>query len=232
MGRRKQYKKPPLVEVFCEFFFQPDPDGEPDPLAIAKFWKGKIRADFPRAIQPSGPPMRRDRFASEDGKTLLQIGENMLVVNQLPPYYGWERFEPAVVDCFAQYIRQWKPARADRAAVHYVDKIDIPHLEFDLTEYLNLYPTLPEFPKTPATNIALSYEVQGATEGDIVITTMRQHPSANPDGATFTIQWDYVASGGLEANREQVQSWLGKAHEFLSALFISTLTDECRKLFD
>ncbi len=231
MAKRKQYKNPPLVEVFTEFFFKPNPEKEPNSILVGKFWKGKIKADFPIAVQPTGPPTPRDRFASQDGKTLVQVGDNLLVVNQLPPYYEWERYEPVVVECFSEYTRQWKPIRVDRAAVHYIDKVDIPKLEFNLDEYLNLL-VMPEFPKTPVTNIALSYEVQGAEEGDIVVTTLRQYPSANPEGASFLIQWDYVATGGLPADTEQVQSWLGKAHDFLSELFLSTLTDECRKLFD
>jgi uncharacterized protein (TIGR04255 family) len=232
VARRKQYTNPPLVEVFCEFVFHPNPEVDLYPLVLAKFWRGKIKDDFPQAVEPIGSPMRRDRFASEDGKTLMQIGENLLVINQLPPDYGWERYDPVVLDCVGHYLSQWKPVRINRAAVHYLDKIDIPHLDFNLTDYLNLYPVLPEFPGKPATNLALSYEIQGAEEGDIVVTTLRQHASANPEGTTFTIQWDYVATGGLPVDKQRVQSWLGKAHDFLSELFNSTLTDTCRKLFD
>jgi uncharacterized protein (TIGR04255 family) len=162
MARRKQFKNPPLVEVFTEFFFEPDPEKELDPLLLAKFWRGKIKAAFPRAVQPTEPPAPRHRFTSEDGKTLLQVGENLLVVNQLPPYYGWERYQPAVVECFEHYVRQWRPVRVARAAVHYINKIDIPRLDFEMDEYLNLFPVLLEFPGKPATNIVLSYEMQGA----------------------------------------------------------------------
>jgi uncharacterized protein (TIGR04255 family) len=155
---------------------------------VAKLWRGKVKADFPQAIEPTGPPTPRDRFASADGKTLLQVGENLLVVNQLPPFYSWERYEPTVVDCFGQYARLWKPARALRAAVHTIDKVDIPKIEVGLEDYFNLYPVLPEYPKTAATNLAFSYEVSGAGEGDVLTTTMKQHPSANPEGMTFLFQ--------------------------------------------
>jgi uncharacterized protein (TIGR04255 family) len=233
MARRKQYRNPPLLEVFSEFFYQPDPEREePYALSLAKFWRGKLKNDFPRAVQPAGPPRPRDRFTSEDGKTLLQIGEDLLVVNQLPPYHQWERYEPVVVDCFSQYTRQWKPVRVNRAAIHSINKIDIPRLDFNLDEYFNLFPVLPDFPKKPATNIALSYEVQGAVEGDLVATSLRQHDSANPEGVSFLLQWDYVATGGLQADPRQIQSWLAKAHEFLSELFGSTFTEACLELFE
>jgi uncharacterized protein (TIGR04255 family) len=232
MARRKQHVKLPLVEVFCEFYFAPAPDKGVDSLLLSKFWKGSVKSNFPLAVQPAGPPVPRHRFLSQNEKTFLQIGENLLVVNQLPPYYGWERYEPVVVEAFESYVRVWRPARVDRTAVHYINKIDVPEVDFNLEKYFNLFPVLPEFPNTPATNIALSYEVQGAREGDIVVTTMRQHPSAAPQGATFMLYWDYVATGGMAADMKEAQSWLAGANDFLDDLFFSTLTDECRRLFD
>jgi uncharacterized protein (TIGR04255 family) len=231
MAKLKQYNNPPLIEVVCEFQFEPSPEKIPYALLLAKFWKGKMKAAFPQAIQPTEPPKPRDRFASENGKTFVQIGENLLVVNQLPPYYGWEQFEPVVVDCFREYARHWRPLRVERAAVHYLNKIDIPQLEFNLDKYLNLL-VLPPFPNKPVMNISASYTVCGARESDVVVTTLRQLSSANPEGTSFLITWDYYTNGGLPADTDQLQSWLGDAHDFQRELFVSTLTDECRKLFD
>jgi len=231
MAKLKQYKNPPLIEVACEFRFEPDPEKEVHAVLLAKFWKGKIKDAFPQAIQPTEPPAPRDRFASADGKTFVQVGEDLLVLNQLPPYYGWGRFEPVVVDYFREYARHWKPRRVERAAVHYINKIDIPRLEFNLDKYFNLM-VLPEFPKKPAWDITASYTVQGAQQDDVVVTTLRQYPSADPEGASFLITWDYFASAGLPADAQQIQSWLEAAHDFQRELFLSTLTDECRKLFD
>jgi uncharacterized protein (TIGR04255 family) len=249
--QRKQFKKPPLVEVFCEFFFEMPAGVEWDWFTVPTFYRN-VRKEFPTrkqiatvgiefrvaggAIPPEvervGPPTPRHRFISENGKTLVQLGENLLVVNQLPPYYGWERYEPIVAECFALYTRMWKPKNVARAAVHYIDKVDIPKLDVGIEEYFNLYPRLPDFPDSPATNVTVAYEVQGAAEGDILATTMRQHPSANPEGICFMLQWDYVATGGLPARPAEVKTWLNAAHAFMSEAFRSALTPECLKLFD
>jgi uncharacterized protein (TIGR04255 family) len=251
MVKRKQYKKPPLVEVFTELFFQQPEGVEWDSFVIPRFYK-KVQKDFPTRqrlsavgiefrmagggaapeVQTLGPPTPRQRFISENGKTLVQLGENLLVVNQLPPYYGWERYEPTVVKCFEFYTTLWKPKSVARAAVHYIDKIDIPKLDVGIEEYFHLYPRLPDFPNSPATNITMAYEVQGAAEGDILAITMRQHPSANPEGICFMLQWDYVATRGLETNPEAVKAWLAAAHDMISQVFRSALTEECMKLFD
>jgi hypothetical protein len=95
-------------------------------------------------VAPVGPPAPRHRFTSEDYQTTVQLGDNLLVVNQLPPYYGWEKFEPVVDRCFRLYLDLWKPETVARAGAHYLDKVDIPKVEFDLAEYFNLYPRLPD----------------------------------------------------------------------------------------
>ena len=235
---RKQYRNPPLVEVFAEFFFEAREGDKWDSFTTPAFYK-KIERDFPTRqrlnavgiqfrmagsnslpeFQSLGPPTPRHRFISQDEKTLVQLGENLLVVNQLPPYYGWEKYEPVIVDCFDLYTKLWKPARVARGAVHYVDKIDLPVLEASLERYFNLVPIFPDFPDKPATNLALSYEVPGANSGDILVATMKQTPSANPDGMSFLFQWDYVATGGLPSATDHIKKWLGEAHAFLLPTF-------------
>lgn len=66
----------------------------------------------------------------------------------------------------------------------------------------------------------------------MLVVTMKQHPSASPDGMTFMFQWDYVSTGGLEPETPAVREWLAKAHDYLHATFESTFTDECRELFN
>jgi uncharacterized protein (TIGR04255 family) len=248
---RTQLKKPPLIEVFCEFFFQ-GPDGpEWDGFAVPRFYN-KIRKDFPTrkrissvgvqdpfsaggvspGVSSVGPPTPRHRFTSKDGQTIVQLGDNLLVVNQLPPYYGWEKFEPVVDRCFKLYVDLWKPRTVAHAAVHYFDQVDIPEAEFSLETYFNLYPCLPDGQSGPITNLTMAFESKGKTEGDILAVTMRQHPSALPDGTTFLLQYDYLATAGLPAEDERVKGWLETAHEALSVAFRSTFTEAAFRLFD
>jgi hypothetical protein len=122
MGKRKQFRNPPLVEVFTEFFFEPNPEREPHSLLVGKFW-GKVKEDFPQPIEPTGPPAPRDRFASADGKTILQIGENLLVVNQLPSYYGWEWYGDRIrcqPDKVSGPFSEWKRVLTPYPVLHLI----------------------------------------------------------------------------------------------------------------
>ena len=247
--RRKQYANPPLVEVFTEFFFETPEAREWDWFIIPKLYS-RLRKTFPtrrhirsvgvqfkmepargvQELQRLGPPTPRHQFSSEDGKTLVQVGENLLVVNQLPPYYGWERFKPLVLKCFEAYCSFAKPDSVARCALHYIDKVDVPKTEFRVEDYFNLYPVLPG--TDPLTNLAMAFEVGGAGEGDILAAAFRQHPSANPGGTSFLLQFDYVATKPIQPSLESVDKWLETAHDFASRYFRSTITQECEKLFD
>ncbi len=151
------------------------------------------------------------------------------MVNQLPPYYGWGKFEPLVTECFEVYCKLAKPLRVARSALHYIDKVDVPKPEFRLEDYFNLYPILPG--SDPVTNLAMAFELRGAGEGDIMAAAFRQHSSANPEGTSFLLQFDYVATKPMEPSLEIVGKWLETAHEFTSRYFRGTITEECEKLF-
>ncbi len=248
MLRRKQYAKPPLVEVFCEFFFENAEGREWDWFIIPKLY-GRLKKSFPtrkhfrrvgvqlrmdplagaQELERIGPPMPRHQFLSEDGKSLVQVGENLLAVNQLPPYYGWERFKPLVTECFGAYCTLARPKSVARRALHYIDKIDVPKAEFRVEDYFNLYPVLPA--QDPVTNLAMAFELRGAGDGDILAAAFRQHPSADPEGSSFLLQFDYVATQPTEPSLQIVSEWLDNAHEFTSRYFRSTITSECEKLF-
>lgn len=249
MLERKQYSKPPLVEVFCEFFFEPQSNAEWDIFLLPQM-HDKIRDRFPERkhlrtvgvhlnrdrakgfqMERFGPATPRHQFISTDGKSLAQVGDNLLAVNQLPPYYGWDNFRPRVEECFAAYCDLWKPQRIACAALHYIDKIDIPLPQLNLFEYFNLYPTLPDDAPDSITSIAMGFESQGKMEGDIFAVAFRQEPSANPEHTSFVLQFDYVAGAGLELALEGVTGWLEAAHDACSSFFRSAITAKCAELF-
>jgi uncharacterized protein (TIGR04255 family) len=248
MLERKQYRKPPLIEVFCEFFFEPFPDSDWDALLMADFYRGLGKHRFPkskraeaRTVQLMSRDSQRGRqrhsggqrhcFASADGNTTVQVGENLLVLNQLPPYYGWERFENDAKLVLALYLNIWPSTQL--ASVHYIDRIDIPDPTFHLEEYFALFPVLPDDLMTcPISNLAMAFEVCGDTEGDVLAVAFHQQPCANPGTNSFRLQWDYVATVPQFADVPSVVDWLRTAHSATSRAFRSSLTDRCEQLFE
>jgi uncharacterized protein (TIGR04255 family) len=148
------------------------------------------QSQMPVAKQPPpggqlGPPSPRHLFIAADGKTIVQVGENLLVVNQLPPYYGWEKFQPIIENCADIYRKLWRPNTIARAAIHYLDRVDITEAEIDAAQYFNVFPVMPDFPGTPATNWVIAYEVRGAAADDILKVTILQPGAARAHRRAF-----------------------------------------------
>jgi len=251
MLERKQYENPPLVEVFCEFFFEPADGAGWDSLLMGEFYRDLGKEAYPKKkrvkavgievklgssegprIQHHGPPTPRHQFISADGNSIVQAGENMLVVNQMPPYYGWERFEGEVARVLDVYLSVWGIKSVTRVALHYIDRIDIPGETIQLEDYFRLYPVLPEsLMSRPIANLAMAFEMAGESEGDVLALTFHQQPSADPDKSSFRFQWDYVGTLPRAPEVPRLGEWLRVAHDATSLAFRSTITPRCESLF-
>ena len=246
----KRYRKPPLIEVFCDFYFELDENDEWDPKRLAQFTDEIRSLGYPadedvrrRGFSiPRGPRVRRrkrresnwqwrHRFVSADGERTAQVGENLLVINQFPPYYGWNVFREQALACFDLYQRTWPSAKIAHAGLHYVDVVEIPGEAFFIDDYFNMFPVIPNTNQS-INNIAMAYEVQAERPGDACSIAFHQRPSAAPEVNTFRFRWDYVCMEGLSIEIGSVEEWLDVAHDFVDKAFRSTFTEQCEQLFD
>jgi uncharacterized protein (TIGR04255 family) len=246
----RRYRKPPLIEVLADFYFEPGGDQDWDPKRLAQFTEDIKKRGYPAEENvrehglsaPRGVPLRtrrnvnwpwRHRFASEDGNRTAQVGENLLVINQFPPYYGWRQFKQQTLECYHLYQQLWPSNKIAHVGLHYVDVVKVPGDSFFIDDYFNMYPVIPDVEGAwSLRNLAMSCETRGGSEGDVCSIAFHQRPSADPDVNTFRFRWDYVSVEGMTAESTTVESWLDLAHQFLRVAFRSTFTDKCEQLFD
>jgi len=253
-GSPKRFKKPPLLEVYCEFLFDP-PEGDSwEGLQVCEF-VGLIGEGYTqhRMMHHGGVQIRLHdeegdywghgdpddivplfRFSTDDGSTTVQVGENLLVVNQLPPYYGWSRYGPRVLDGIKAYSHVWKPVKVVQAFLHYVDRVLTPQGNFEFRDYFNLYAVLPPAFDRPYTNLSLSFDIEGCGRGDVLSVAVQQVSSPDPDGMSFLLNWDYGSTEPIELDPElsRVREWLEAAHTCCGYYFQSLFTDRCFALFE
>jgi len=246
----RRYKKPPLIEVLADFYFEADEGREWDPKRLPYFTNAIKSLGYPDEsnMQRPGPsrprgarprPRRnvnwlwRHRFASEDGNRTAQVGENLLVINQFPPYYGWRNFMQQTLECYGIYQNFWPTARIAHVGLHYVDVVKVPGDSFYIDDYFNLYPVIPETAGAwSIRNLAMSCETEGAVKGDLFSFAFHQRPSADPELNTFRFRWDYDCVDGMAGEIGAIESWLDRAHDFLRIAFRSTFTEKCEQLFE
>ena len=142
MAQRRIYRNPPIVEAVCEFRFVTDLDEWdltfPGKLhsELREAYPGKPRSQ--EIFHTEFPGQRREgsslasrteirvQFTTEDGQKLVSFGPDVLSVNGLAPYEGWEEFEPRIQEAFEVYVGVVKPSAIRRIGVRYINKIGIP----------------------------------------------------------------------------------------------------------
>jgi len=246
----RRYKKPPLIEVLTDFYFEPTEGQDWDPKRLASFTEEITKLGFSeekdsRARGQSGPKGSnknrrrrvnwpwRHRFSSSDANRTTQVGENLLVINQFPPYYGWRLFKEQTLSCYQLYQKNWPSAKISHVGLHYVDIVKVPGDSFLIDDYFNMYPVIPDFGDVLSLrNLAMACKTKGSADGDLCSINFKQRPSADPDMNTFRFIWDYVRMEGMTSEILAVEKWLDQAHDFLQVAFKSTFTEKCEQLFE
>jgi uncharacterized protein (TIGR04255 family) len=251
MLERKHYPNPPLVEVYGEFLFAQGESQNWDIFKLSEFFqriggagrfperresggfKRALRSDSKRRAGRSSAPIIW-QFISGDANTVVQVGENTLVVNQLPPYYGWEKFVQDVETAVRSYLDLWAPAGVAKAGLHYFDNVEIPGEAIALEDYFNFAPVIPnEWLKRSLLDVAMSCDLEGDERGEVLSFTFGQHESASTEPqVAFRLTWDYQATESLPAELPSILAFLDRAHTRTSEAFRASLTEKCAALFE
>ena len=252
MLRDRKYRRPPLIEVLCDFYFEGDEGHEWDSIRVSEFATAARGRGYPfdKTLHGRGPTSprgtsrrskgrRRVRydyrhsFTSEDGNKTTQVGENLLVVNQLPPYYGWQKFRNESLACLELYKSIWTPTQVVHAGLHYVDIVEVPGEALFIDDYFKLYPVLPEGSEEwSVNNLAMAFEVSGKQPGDVCTIAYHHRPSSSPAVNSFRFRWDYISLDGFALDLAVAEKWLDTAHAFVDRAFRSAFTEECERLFE
>lgn len=242
----RKYRKPPIVEVVCEFRFIPS---EPWDLTVPGLVYDRLKEEFPirrpvmrtvektDASQPQGikKSMRVEQwtqFLRTDERALVQIGPDTLAVNHLAPYPTWEEFEPVIHRCFDAFLSVAKPNGLARIGLRYINRIEIPGKEISLNEYLSF---LPQFEAEPPGSVeALVAGMQFIFDNarDKLKLQLVSAEVSVPETAAFVLDIDYFLAKPGEIDIQHAFDWVRDAHERIETVFESCIKDSLRSLFE
>jgi uncharacterized protein (TIGR04255 family) len=137
---RRRYKKSPIAEAICEFQFRGASEWDWTILGLVY---QEIKAEFPQKRQEKafeiniapqvgkieksvGGSLSKMQFLREDGSAMVQVGPDLLAINVLPPYPGWEAFEALIRRQFDVYNKIAHPIGFKRIGLRFVNKIVFP----------------------------------------------------------------------------------------------------------
>jgi len=241
----KRYENPPIIEALCEFQFD---EGAPWDLTLIGLLYDKLKDFFPKKQQlqldlaiaaaaqtiqqtENVPMIPLVRFLDSDEKKLIQVGQNLLTVNQVKSYQSWEDFSLFIEKGLDAYYEVANPKGFRHVAIKYFNRIEIPRSNTNLERLFRFRPLIPsglsQDIKAFLIGVNLSYEDAKDTLHIQTGTTN----SDNPETLVIILEIAYSFAKPREIEFKDTLKVLDKAHKYIEDAFEICLTDELKQTF-
>ncbi|MCD6163613.1 MAG: TIGR04255 family protein [candidate division Zixibacteria bacterium] len=230
-------KNSPIVEVICEFKFK---DSSED-LTIYGDFHNEIGKEYikkkPRSYQEviinkseSGiehniKEYRLQQFFSDDEKTLIQIGSNILAINRLKPYQTWEEFLPVIKKAYSSYIKIAKLKDIKTISLKYINKINFKKEQIDFDDYFLFKPEFNEKLGTIDGRFILGSEFRRNKDNDLLRITLANTSPFKGFKVAFLLDLEYSTIKLDNINISNTLKWVKNAHTEIETAFFNCLTD-------
>lgn len=149
-AERRRYKNPPIEEALVEFHFAAGHEWD---LTIPGKLHERVKAEYPTSRQQMmvppipgfalPPGIGRVQLVGPDATRLLSLGPNVLSVNVLRPYEGWELFRPRIERALRAYLEVSGAEKVSRIGLRYINRIAFTSEPVEITEYFEGGPPSP-----------------------------------------------------------------------------------------
>lgn len=238
---RKMYKNPPLVEAVFELFYSSNSWSS----IIPGMFYNEIKDKFPNitqnqggfgiAIDGKGVKIGSGngdltQYKNTNNDTIIQLSGNLLTVNKLPRYNGWESYLEIITYAVEALNRVIKIDRVNRIGLKTLNKIDIKnHTLEQLKKHFTVYPNLPTSVNNNLNSVQVNLEspiIENKEILAILLATLKKEPKYEAP-VMFQI---YITR--INDIPEDYKEWLEDSHNKLSETFENSLTVFCKKQFD
>lgn len=242
MSRR--YELSPIIEALCQFQFEPDSSWD---LTIPGLIYEKVQKTFPKRNQIAqisiGIAANAEvigqqigalplmQFLSETGNTLIQIGQNLLTVNQLKPYSSWQQFLPLIEEGLQAYRDVAHPRIIQRVALQYLNRIEFEH-PARLEDYLNFYPFLGKELPQDIGAFVVGVQISRENARDLLNLQLTRLNVEAPNEVAMILDLNYMLAKPGEIALDHVLEWVNNAHSYIEEIFEACITDQLRQRFE
>ncbi|MBI3271456.1 MAG: TIGR04255 family protein [Planctomycetes bacterium] len=242
-----KYKKPPVVEALCELHFE---DSAWDETVPGRFYDSVKDGGFPvkrqKEVQEAQvsissrgeahagvrrlPPWMQ--FVSESGDRLIQLGRDLLVVNQLQPYPRFDDWEPVIQTALKIYRELAEPKAIAAIGVRYINRVVIPLPRIQMEDYFTIYPRLPQATGDQHGAFMLRVELPAQKGGHSVLVTFGSAPADKPEEIAHLLDFYDTLRPSTSLRIEAAAAEIRTAHDNVEVAFEGSITEKLRQLFE
>ena len=240
----RNYQKPPVREVVCEFRVPPE---LPWDMTVPGLLYEKLRELYPQKRQQLllvpelfrqetalGQRIKQDMrlfFLNVPESRLIQIGDHVLAVHARPPYEGWEEFQPRILTALDALTGVAHAEQLSRIGLRYINFIEVPGTRIELQEYFSFRPFIGEGLPQNHGAFMLGCEFPFEKQASVCRATLTSAQPEKPDTAAFLFDLDFGTVPSSAVPHSEVPAWIMEAHRNVEGLFEGCLTDKLRVLF-
>ncbi len=169
-------------------------------------------------------------FRSEDGKRILQATLNGFTFNRLAPYITWEDFSGEARHLWEIYKDICRPTSVTRAAVRFINRLDLPGPALDLKDYLR---TVPEVsPDLPQGLRAFFMQLQIPQEdlNCILVINEAFAPPFSPELVSVILDFDLFREQIWQSDDEEIWRFLEELRHRKNEVFNASITEKTKEL--
>lgn len=178
------------------------------------------------------------RFVHHGKTKVLHAGLNGFMFSVLRPYDRWETFRVEARTLWNQYRAVHEFQAFTRVAVRYLNRIDIPGEDVELTEYFQIGPHLPsDFPYKGLGNVFMQFAIHQTDLDCFLIVNVARVDSPQPGYLSIMLDIDIFRmnedNSALWQAEEQETVWefVEQLHARKNEIFEACITDKTRELF-
>jgi uncharacterized protein (TIGR04255 family) len=171
-------------------------------------------------------------FRSEDGLRIFQATLSGFTFNRLAQYDTWEEFSSDARHLWEIYMRICQPSSVTRAAVRFINRLDLPGPALDFKDYLRTVPEVSTDLPQGLSAYFMQLQIPQEDLNCMLIINEAFTPPTSPELVSVILDFDLFREHNWQSDDEDIWRFLEKLRHRKNLAFEASITDKTRRLID
>lgn len=244
----RHYSRAPIVEAVIDLRVSLPAD-----ISMAKIATihREIESEYPSieplftsafTLQP-GPEIKVDasnkqvgfQFANEKKQFVMQATEEGFSFSHLAPYSNWDTFYGEARKLWMVYLSVCRPLNVRRAAVRFINRLELPGPDIDFKDYLSTYPEIAPGLPQGVSSFAMQLQIPQTEPQCMLIINELFAPPMDANETTLPVILDldlYREQSWQSADDDDIWAFLSQLRDVKNRVFNESITDRTKGLID
>jgi uncharacterized protein (TIGR04255 family) len=238
------YPRPPITEAVLQLNFANQLDRPEIEKVAAVLGSGYQKSDelnFQFVLNPVGSFSGKSepagiRLTDPVLQQIIIINASSIGVSRLAPYPGWNAFYKAASEVFSRVRKRTGYRQITRAAVRYVNRIDIPHgpdnNPSSIGDYLRVYYSGPTILGMSAPSAYMTQAEFGSASdwAKVIVRIMTVEPALIRH-LSVVLDLDVFCDKGIPQQEAELEGFFTKMRDLKNTVFTDCITPAAEQLF-